>query len=182
MCTRAIRTPARAIVGMYRMQVYDDRTTGMHWQVHKVGARHGKRYYETRRTHAGGGDARRRSGLHLRRDRAVARRARTKFSSPVSCARNRSNWSSAKRSISKCRPMSISCSKVTCSPARRDRKGRSAITPASTRRSKITRSFISPRSPIGAMRFIRPRSSAFRRWRISTSATPACGFSCRSSK
>jgi len=33
-------------VGMYRMQIYDDRTTGMHWQVHKVGARHGKRYYE----------------------------------------------------------------------------------------------------------------------------------------
>lgn len=33
-------------VGMYRMQVYDDHTTGMHWQVHKVGARHGKRYYE----------------------------------------------------------------------------------------------------------------------------------------
>ena len=33
-------------LGMYRMQIYDDRTTGMHWQVHKVGARHGKRYYE----------------------------------------------------------------------------------------------------------------------------------------
>jgi len=33
-------------IGMYRMQVFDDRTTGMHWQVHKVGARHGKRYYE----------------------------------------------------------------------------------------------------------------------------------------
>ena len=33
-------------VGMYRMQVYDGRTTGMHWQIHKVGARHGKRYYE----------------------------------------------------------------------------------------------------------------------------------------
>ncbi len=33
-------------VGMYRMQVFDERTTGMHWQVHKVGARHGKRYYE----------------------------------------------------------------------------------------------------------------------------------------
>jgi 4-hydroxy-3-polyprenylbenzoate decarboxylase len=33
-------------LGMYRMQVYDDRSTGMHWQVHKVGARHGKRYYE----------------------------------------------------------------------------------------------------------------------------------------
>src|SRR5467141_1657125 len=33
-------------VGVYRMQIYDERTTGMHWQVHKVGARHGKRYYE----------------------------------------------------------------------------------------------------------------------------------------
>src|SRR3981081_1030546 len=33
-------------VGVYRMQVYDDRTTGMHWQIHKVGARHGKSYYE----------------------------------------------------------------------------------------------------------------------------------------
>ena len=33
-------------IGMYRMQVYDGSTTGMHWQVHKVAARHGKRYYE----------------------------------------------------------------------------------------------------------------------------------------
>jgi 4-hydroxy-3-polyprenylbenzoate decarboxylase len=34
-------------VGMYRMQVFDGQTTGMHWQLHKVAARHGKRYYET---------------------------------------------------------------------------------------------------------------------------------------
>ncbi|MDP6064863.1 MAG: UbiD family decarboxylase, partial [SAR202 cluster bacterium] len=27
-------------VGTYRMQVYDKRTTGMHWQTHKVGAHH----------------------------------------------------------------------------------------------------------------------------------------------
>jgi 4-hydroxy-3-polyprenylbenzoate decarboxylase len=33
--------------GMYRMQVYDEWTTGMHWQVHKVGARHGRMYYES---------------------------------------------------------------------------------------------------------------------------------------
>ncbi len=43
--TRDPETGARNL-GMYRMQVYDDRTTGMHWQVHKVGARHGKLYYE----------------------------------------------------------------------------------------------------------------------------------------
>jgi 4-hydroxy-3-polyprenylbenzoate decarboxylase len=34
-------------IGMYRMQIYDDRTTGMHWQLQKVGARHGRCYYET---------------------------------------------------------------------------------------------------------------------------------------
>jgi 4-hydroxy-3-polyprenylbenzoate decarboxylase len=34
-------------LGMYRMQVYDDRATGMHWQLQKVAARHGRRYYET---------------------------------------------------------------------------------------------------------------------------------------
>ena len=43
--TRDPETGARN-VGIYRMQLYDERTTGMHWQIHKVGARHGKRYYE----------------------------------------------------------------------------------------------------------------------------------------
>src|SRR6266700_930392 len=43
--TRDQETGARN-VGIYRMQIYDERTTGMHWQIHKVGARHGKRYYE----------------------------------------------------------------------------------------------------------------------------------------
>ena len=33
-------------LGMYRMQVYDDQSTGMHWQLQKVAARHGRRYYE----------------------------------------------------------------------------------------------------------------------------------------
>ncbi|PYJ36849.1 MAG: menaquinone biosynthesis decarboxylase, partial [Verrucomicrobia bacterium] len=40
--TRDPETGARNI-GIYRMQIYDERTTGMHWQIHKVGARHGKR-------------------------------------------------------------------------------------------------------------------------------------------
>ena len=34
-------------VGMYRMQIYDAQSAGMHWQLQKVGARHGRRYYET---------------------------------------------------------------------------------------------------------------------------------------
>ena len=59
-------------VGMYRIQIYDDRTTGMHWQLQKVGARHGRRYYETgTRMPVAiflGGDP----VFHLRRHRAVA--------------------------------------------------------------------------------------------------------------
>src|SRR5438552_4777932 len=43
--TRDPETGTRT-VGIYRMQLYDERTTGMHWQLHKVGARHGKRYYD----------------------------------------------------------------------------------------------------------------------------------------
>jgi len=34
-------------VGMYRIQIYDKQSTGMHWQLQKVAARHGRRYYET---------------------------------------------------------------------------------------------------------------------------------------
>ncbi len=37
--TKSRRT-GRVNVGMYRMQVYDARTTGMHWHVHKHGAEH----------------------------------------------------------------------------------------------------------------------------------------------
>ena len=41
-------------VGMYRMQVYDERTAGMHWQRQKVGAEH---YREMLRRAAGSGQA-----------------------------------------------------------------------------------------------------------------------------
>ncbi|HCU24958.1 MAG TPA: menaquinone biosynthesis decarboxylase [Deltaproteobacteria bacterium] len=36
----------RRNVGLYRMQVLDKNTTAMHWQIHKVGARHFRRYRE----------------------------------------------------------------------------------------------------------------------------------------
>src|SRR3984893_5128218 len=42
--TRDPETGARN-VGCYRMQVFDERTTAMHWQAHKDGVRHGKVYY-----------------------------------------------------------------------------------------------------------------------------------------
>jgi len=33
-------------LGLYRMQVFDKQTTALHWQLQKVAARHGRRYYE----------------------------------------------------------------------------------------------------------------------------------------
>ena len=60
--TRNPRT-GRRNCGMYRMQVYDSRTTGMHWQIHKHGAKH---YQDSER--AGEADRRR------RRDRDGPRR------------------------------------------------------------------------------------------------------------
>jgi 4-hydroxy-3-polyprenylbenzoate decarboxylase len=40
------RDPERCETLGFTDAVYDQRTTGMHWQLHKVGARHGQRYYE----------------------------------------------------------------------------------------------------------------------------------------
>ncbi len=45
--TRDPRTGARN-VGMYRLQVFDDRTLGMHWQTHKGGAEHHRLMEELR--------------------------------------------------------------------------------------------------------------------------------------
>jgi len=41
--TRNLKTGNRNI-GMYRLHVYDDRTTGMHWHIHHDGARHYRDY------------------------------------------------------------------------------------------------------------------------------------------
>lgn len=45
------RDPVTGIrnVGLYRMQVFDGQTTGMHWQIHKVGAAHFQEYVKENR-------------------------------------------------------------------------------------------------------------------------------------
>ena len=47
-------------VGMYRLQVYDDQTLGMHWQIHKGSAEHQRLAEERAGAHGGGHRARRR--------------------------------------------------------------------------------------------------------------------------
>ncbi len=60
--------------GCYRMQVFDERTTGMHWQTHKQGAEHYRRLRAAGTDHAHGcrGRDRRRSGDDVFRDSAAA--------------------------------------------------------------------------------------------------------------
>ena len=162
-------------LGMYRMQVYDERTTGMHWQVHKVGARHGKRYYER--------GERMPVAVTLGGDPAYTFAA----TAPLPDGLDEILFAGfiRKKSVElvKCKTIDLEVPADVdfvlegyVQPGEMRPKDRSAITPASTPRSRIIRSFISPRSRIGATRFIRPRSSASRRWRISTWATRACAI------
>ena len=63
-CIRAI--PGRSgkrNIGMYRMQVYDGQTTGMHWQRQKVAAEH---YREALRAAAAAADGDRRRARRRR--------------------------------------------------------------------------------------------------------------------
>ena len=63
-------------IGTYRMQVFDGRTTGMHWQRHKGGAQHHRVAERLGKRLDGRGRARRRAGAAVLRDGADARRAR----------------------------------------------------------------------------------------------------------
>lgn len=38
--TESITNPLNRNLGMYRVQIYDDNTTGVHWQIHKGGGFH----------------------------------------------------------------------------------------------------------------------------------------------
>ena len=127
--------------GMYRMQVYDERTTGMHWQLHKDGAQHYRTGYRAGRADGGGRGHRRRPGGHLRRHPA---RCRDDFDEmifagflrggPVEMVRCRTVGPRGARR----RPRSSS--RGTSTSASAAAKGPSATTPASTRWPTTTRS------------------------------------------
>ena len=82
-------------IGMYRVQVYDERTVGMHWQIHKGGAAHfrdAQRAGRREEAHGGRGRHRRRPRQHLCRQRAAAagrgRAALLRLSAPQAASRS----------------------------------------------------------------------------------------------
>ena len=91
-------------VGMYRVQVYDDRTAGMHWQRHKVGSRHHAEFEAEGKditvAIALGGDP----ALDLCRDPRRYRTRSTRWRSRGFCARSRLRWSAPRPWTSKCPP------------------------------------------------------------------------------
>ena len=157
-------------VGMYRMQVYDERTTGMHWQLQKVGARHGRRYYET--------GTRMPVAVYLGGDPAFTFCATAplpdgldEFMLAATSARRQPSSSDARPMTWKCRPALISFWRDTLIPRSRcARKGLLAITRAITHCPTFIQSFISPPLLIAKTPFILQRLSACHRWKTSTSA------------
>ena len=131
-------------IGTYRMQVFDGRTTGMHWQRHKGGAQH---YRVAER-------------LGKRLEVAVALSPEPVLpycatapmpEGPRRAAARRLPGAPPDRdgqvrhaSISRCRPARTSCSRATSSRASGGAKDRSAITPASIRSRTIFRCSTSP--------------------------------------
>src|SRR5947209_17640419 len=93
-------------VGMYRIQIYDERSAGMHWQLQKVGARHGRRFYES--------GTRMPVAIFLGGDPAftfcATAHCRMGWMSSCwlgICAKNQSNWSPARPTTWKCLRMPI---------------------------------------------------------------------------
>ena len=79
--------------GMYRMQVYDERTTGMHWQTHKQGAEHYRRMQQQgKQAHGRRGGDRRRPGDDVLGDSAAAARSRRDDDRRLPARQARSRW------------------------------------------------------------------------------------------
>ena len=135
-------------VGMYRIQVYDERTLGMHWQTHKGGAEHQREAAPHREAaHARWPS---RSAATPRRSTRRRRRCRPGVDEMVlaglAARQRRRDGEAAGRSTSRCRPTPRSCSRATSTPRERASRGRSATTRATTRSPATTRSSTSPRS------------------------------------
>ena len=79
-------------VGMYRMQIFDGQTTGMHWQLHKVGARHAARALRIRPAACPSAFFSAAIPSSPLSPPPRCRTAWTNSSWPAGCEKNRSNW------------------------------------------------------------------------------------------
>ena len=167
--------------GMYRMQVYDERTTGMHWQTHKQGAEHYRRACGGRQTDAHG-----RRGRHRLRSRDHV------FGDSAAAARSRRDDDRRLPARQSGRDGEVQDRRSRSSGQRRDRARRLRRTGRTAHRRPVRRShrllFAGRRVPglprhlrhaAQRTRSTRPPSSARRPWRTSTWARRSSASSCR---
>ncbi len=125
-------------IGMYRVQVYDDQTVGMHWQIHKGGAAHfrdAQRAGRREEAHGGGCGYRRGPRQHLCGQRAAAAgRGRTALFR-LSAPQERRGRAVQDGGCEGTRPRRDRAWRATSIPTSCARRGRSATTPATTRPS-----------------------------------------------
>ena len=163
-------------VGMYRMQKIDRRSTFMHWQIHKDG----------RADLLAAPDGTIPVAVALGLDPVTAYSASAPLPKHIGelmvagflKGSSRSSSSSARRSTSRCPRTPRSCSRGPSRATTSGSRGRSATTPATTRRPRSSRSSGSARSRCDATRSTRRSSSASRRRRTSGSRRRPSGSSC----
>jgi 4-hydroxy-3-polyprenylbenzoate decarboxylase len=163
-------------VGMYRLQVFDDQTLGMHWQTHKGGAEHQRRA-TTRMPVA----------IVLGGDPAMIYAASAPLPPGIDEVVFAGWLRGAGVEMVRCRTNDLevparprSCWRAGWIPPSSVWRGRSAITPATTRSPASTPCSTSPPSPGARGRSIRRRSSAARPRRTTCWARRPSASSCRS--
>ncbi len=167
-------------VGCYRMQVFDERSTGMHWQTQKHGADH---YRNSRGKNPNG---RLEVAVAIGADPATALAGIL----PVPPDMDEFLFSGFLRrdpvDLVPCKTVDLEVpanaeivSKVTSKSARPESKAPSAITPVSIRWKGTTRSSTSNASPTKKTRSTSPPSSARLRKKTISWATPSNASSCR---
>jgi 4-hydroxy-3-polyprenylbenzoate decarboxylase len=175
--TKDPETGARNI-GTYRMQVFDGRTTGMHWQRHKGGAQHHRVAERLGR--------RLEVAVALSPEPILAYAATAPMPEGLDelllagfLSRRRIELVKAVTVDLECPPARTSCSRDTSSQESAGAKVRSAITPASTHWPTISRCSTSPASRCAGSRPISRLWSACRRRKMCIWARRASGFSFR---
>ena len=174
--TKDMETGIRNI-GTYRMQVFDGRTTGMHWQRHKGGAQHHRIAERLKRRLA--------VSVALGPDPALAYSATAPMPEGLDELMLAGFLRRERVELVKCVTNDLEVpanSQIVLEgyvePGSAGAKGRLATTPAYIRILTTFRSSTSPASPTSAIRSISRRWSVFRRWRITIWGRPVSGSSC----
>ena len=122
-CSRAIQSSGARNVGMYRLQVFDDQTLGMHWQIAQGLGRASSRRGGDEAADGGGHRARRRPLLHLLGVGPAAARRRRDGVLRLDARIGRPDGARARPSTSTCPPRPRSCWRAGSIPAERRLEG-----------------------------------------------------------